>query len=891
MSADVEDFNFPLKKKDRQFLDSLLTHLEEKLVNAQSSATTFGEAAVCVANDAFFTSDFSNAEQLINKAILPLARQPFRNDWTNIVLANVYSYKGLIKYQSGQLEDSQQNHELAIATYNLVPDSLAMGKISEYQNLCRVLVNFMDTTPLVKILQSFKKGIETYKNIRTQNPDIYQIWLASYTNLEAELQSKRGMYYDEKNQFGAGQNALQEATKLNQTTRDSLLTWRKKSTKPHYYHEPIQMISNQLMLLYLYQNDPKNADSITALLKNLPQSVFSLNARAIVAAWQKDTIEALKYTTKALKLTGWQNISDSIWADLPPLTTQAINNLGRVFEPLRLRGELFSWLSHFNTDSTYKLRASRSSRQTFLTALDALDTLRSFYVTEDYTRITGRTLNIFFDRAADATYRVYELTKTDADLDILLHTIERGKAFVLRQKIIRSIQQSGIAKRDKNLVKQVFEAQKRIELTHFGTKSNKLALLETLTQARTHLQRFRDSLRFLPFDTEGGRYHRQQFDDYKPSIKDIRHRFLASPSNPNLPKVFISLASTFLKTLVVVITPTRKTVFSIPMTEGFSDTLLRLQSSLDYRDTEPNNAKTTTNNNAFVGLADGISAKLLYPIFKTPNLMPDSGEILLSSDGIFQTLPLDILFYEKPVKGSLAYPRLPYLFKRYALGHTLSLGTLNWQKQLPPVAQGKGLGIFSGDYGKDSQSGLQPLDSLTRAARQIARLAGTKTLINGANKADFLQKIQDFNGLLLIMHGDTVGDLGEYGLYFDSKKDTPNNAYLTTKELSELPLSNLAFAYFAACKTHRGVLDVGEGVLGLARGAQYAGCRSVVATLNSVPDNPSHLLTLSFFEQLQNGRTALPYALQRAKKQYISQCEMLKAHPRFFANFIIFVGY
>jgi CHAT domain-containing protein len=86
-----------------------------------------------------------------------------------------------------------------------------------------------------------------------------------------------------------------------------------------------------------------------------------------------------------------------------------------------------------------------------------------------------------------------------------------------------------------------------------------------------------------------------------------------------------------------------------------------------------------------------------------------------------------------------------------------------------------------------------------------------------------------------------------------NRRPTPlaqDDGILTALEAAELDLSAVEFAVLSACVTGWGEVAGDEGLLGLQRAFQVAGARGVVASLWSIPDDPTRALMARFYENL-----------------------------------------
>jgi CHAT domain-containing protein len=108
---------------------------------------------------------------------------------------------------------------------------------------------------------------------------------------------------------------------------------------------------------------------------------------------------------------------------------------------------------------------------------------------------------------------------------------------------------------------------------------------------------------------------------------------------------------------------------------------------------------------------------------------------------------------------------------------------------------------------------------------------------------------------------------------------------LTAAEIFDLKL-NADMVVLSACQTAIGSLYRGEGIMSLARSFRYAGARTIVASLWNVDDAQTPTLMQFFYENLNHGATKAA-ALTLAKRQYLSITAHDKAHPFYWAGFMM----
>jgi CHAT domain-containing protein/tetratricopeptide (TPR) repeat protein len=103
-----------------------------------------------------------------------------------------------------------------------------------------------------------------------------------------------------------------------------------------------------------------------------------------------------------------------------------------------------------------------------------------------------------------------------------------------------------------------------------------------------------------------------------------------------------------------------------------------------------------------------------------------------------------------------------------------------------------------------------------------------------------------------------------------------DNGVLTALEVSELDLSKVDLAVLSACQTGLGMQAAGEGVLGLQRAFQMAGCQTVVSSLWSVHDAATAVLMERFYHHLWKGKLSKLEALRQAQLDVLRHPELVE---------------
>ena len=90
----------------------------------------------------------------------------------------------------------------------------------------------------------------------------------------------------------------------------------------------------------------------------------------------------------------------------------------------------------------------------------------------------------------------------------------------------------------------------------------------------------------------------------------------------------------------------------------------------------------------------------------------------------------------------------------------------------------------------------------------------------------------------------------------------------------------------SACNTAYGKLQLGEGIISLARAFAYAGAKSIITTHWSVNDQNSSKLMTAFYQSLIQKGLPKDEALRAAKLQFLKKNKKDKGHPYYWAPFI-----
>lgn len=177
-------------------------------------------------------------------------------------------------------------------------------------------------------------------------------------------------------------------------------------------------------------------------------------------------------------------------------------------------------------------------------------------------------------------------------------------------------------------------------------------------------------------------------------------------------------------------------------------------------------------------------------------------------------------------------------------------------------------------------SGLVQLQGAQQEARQVANLLkGRLYLGPEASKPNFLKSMGEYGTYHVAMHAymDTLQYEQSCLVFSDTQK-------LYFGELYARPF-NASMVVLSGCNTGVGVMQPGEGAMGLSRALAYSGVQASVYALWELPDNETSWIVKAFYEGLKAG---LPKheALASAKGRFLETFPE-KSHPFFWAGLVI----
>ncbi len=265
--------------------------------------------------------------------------------------------------------------------------------------------------------------------------------------------------------------------------------------------------------------------------------------------------------------------------------------------------------------------------------------------------------------------------------------------------------------------------------------------------------------------------------------------------------------------------------------------------------------------------------------------------LVIVPDDKLSYLPFDAFLASAADTSKMDFRKLDYLVHHHAISYTYS-GTLLYYYFQNNMKYSNKIGAFAPDYSDEplvsgsASEHFLPLPGAEAEVTGITELiTGDQYLKTGATKQKFLQNAGKYDILHLAMHTILNDTLPLYSkMVFSADSAGNSDRTLNTYEIYNLKLKS-DMVVLSGCNTGSGKLQKGEGVMSLARGFLYAGCPSIIMTLWNVEDVSSSVMMLEFYRNIKNGYSK-DEALRRAKINYITKADPLKAHPHFWLGYV-----
>jgi CHAT domain-containing protein/Tfp pilus assembly protein PilF len=277
-----------------------------------------------------------------------------------------------------------------------------------------------------------------------------------------------------------------------------------------------------------------------------------------------------------------------------------------------------------------------------------------------------------------------------------------------------------------------------------------------------------------------------------------------------------------------------------------------------------------------------------------------SAELIIIPGDELADLPFEALLTAPP-RDLINFGTYPYLLRRHTVHYGYSATMLHQMAGRRHRTAGRGLLALAPFFTEDTtgmalrlrhdtrlRGELLPLPFSGEEVYRVSKRHGEPSVVltgRQATKPRFLELAPAFRVLHLATHGKANRSAGDFSyLAFSATEGQPENGLLSVGELYNCSL-NADMVVLSACEAGIGELQRGEGVISLARAFAFAGAKSIVTSMWSVPDQSTMRLMDFFYAELTLGQPK-NRALSAAKQRYLRDSPGLNAHPFFWAGFV-----
>jgi len=592
--------------------------------------------------------------------------------------------------------------------------------------------------------------------------------------------------------------------------------------------------------------------------------------------------QALHFYQKAL-LSIADQFNDTSYSANP--TIEHVLSKTHLLEVLKNKALALSELAKQKNDP----ELYQQSIHTFARAIETSNKIRTGYLNEQSKLQLVQNTEEIIAKAIEASYQAFQLDNQPQFLQYAFRFIESGKSAVLLEAIkgnqaltIGNIPDS-LKQKENQIEKEIFNYEELIYEENklenpnpkkmaywnknlFALKENYAALIALLEQQYPE-------------------YHNLKYNQEIVSLHFVQKKLAAN-------EVLLEYSYSRDKLFCLLVSKEGTKLYETDVNDEFKKNLDFLLGALSN-----NNFSNHTLNdfNQFQESSFYLYQKLIAPFNKELN----HKKLIIVPDHKLAYLPFDILIEKITPSMRINYSQQAYLIRKHPLSYSYS-ATLLFEKEQQSKTAKKRLSAFAPTYDnlenlthtafsirQQYREKLFPLKGIKEEAKNVTQIIGGDAYLGfEASEETFKTVAPDYDILHLAMHTIIDDENPMYSkMAFTQKNDTLEDGLLNTYEIYSMKL-NCRMSVLSSCNSGSGKLQRGEGVISLARGFIYAGCPSIIMTLWTVEDKSGVDLMTSFYENLKTGQNKTE-ALRQAKLDFLENADPLKAHPYFWAGYVV----
>jgi CHAT domain-containing protein len=525
------------------------------------------------------------------------------------------------------------------------------------------------------------------------------------------------------------------------------------------------------------------------------------------------------------------------------------------------KAETLITLYHKSGDKSYLI----DGISTYNAAIDLIDKMKSDFITEGSKYSVNEIASSILPKALEANYLRYEIEKSESSLNSIFSIIEKNKAEILFQNI--SSKYNLLAS---SLPKELIE--EGIGLKYDISYYSKLLSEESQKPEanETNISKYKDKLFKL---NEAHSFYDQKIKEEYPDFYTFKNEIGKQISINDLKSILEK------DQLIIEYFQTKKHLYTISISKQKAEIS---KSSIDAIKPNVNSyfkqisTRPTSGNfniNEFNVLSYALANQL---VLQDKNYHPNLSKIIFIPDGILNKIPFESLVIDESGKMLIESCNVTYNYSASQYLENHASPTLENPKVLCLTPS------FDGYTSEQRNCNATILGDLPNIKKEFdylkSNFSGSFFEDDLANSTNLTENFEAFPIIHLATHAClNTDDPMLSQIYF-------SDGALTTYDIQNLN-SRPELVVLSACNTASGLIQDGEGVIGLSRGFFEAGVKGLQSSLWSIDDYSSSEIVNKMYHHLQRG-TSKSEALRLSKLDYLKNADKLRSHPYYWAALI-----
>ncbi|MFZ6014246.1 MAG: CHAT domain-containing protein [Bacteroidota bacterium] len=845
------------------------------------------EAEVAVATANYRLSDIEASQSSLKRALLFADQHRLRDP---LIFSDLHNLYGVLFYEQGDYQQAIKHLKTSIAYLNRITPVDEQDMADRYNNLAAIISRMGDYDEAIfyynqSLQLRLKKNDplavgESYNNLSVSYyrkklfPEALQFQL-KYLALLGQVRDKDltieyilcynslGIYYLELKSYEQAQQVLDRALKLSMASSQFL---EKSYHNLGYLHRTAG--NDSLAFHFLQQALALNQKKYK---KGHPDIGKEYRHLGVIYMRRNDELTAMRCFQKALShlVYGYQ---DSSFFSNPVL--ENIKSKPDLLRTLADKAQALRILSQKNNNA----RFLDASLKTYQTAIDLIEKMRDDYESEAARQFVHEEAMPIYAGALETIHTLHQ--QREAAGSLAFEVMEQSKALLLMESLQqrRNADAYGVPDSLLRNIKQLHNtiAFYKKQLQEDKAKNDSAALARDWNYCQ-NFQAQEHQMNLL-------------FQQRYPRYWNLRNKFEISP----LEKVKELTRNEGTDVVEYFITDSELYLFIVQngnikfikkeRTEEINAWLAKYQRSLtDYEYLLNSPIK---NYHDYTESAHGLFNFLLSDV-AGPN-ETSIRKILIVPHDVLASVPFEALLSKTASKSFQGYAGLDYLIKTASVSYTYSL-TMHLALMEQRNISGAGSIAFANNFSRAAHR-LEQLPILRHAERELVTVnqtfKGEKYVNEKATKSIFVNEVSRYNIVHIASHA--VMDDREPAnshIYF-SGNGANNDQLVYAYEIANLSMS-ADMVVLSACETGSGKSGGGEGRMSIGRSFMYAGAKSVIMNLWRAEDQANAEIMVLFYKNLAQGNDKVS-SLQNAKYQYLQGMDEFRAHPFFWAGYVLY---